>query len=69
MKGKNKEIIIAHPLDKLWMLPKQFIEKKKLCTEIIKKFKEQWLIFNLERSKYVESGVCADGLQHEVKQE
>ena len=21
MKGKNKEIIIAHPLDKLWMLP------------------------------------------------
>lgn len=22
MKGKNKEIIIAHPLDKLWMLPK-----------------------------------------------
>ena len=33
------------------------------------KFKEQWLIFNLERSKYVESGVCADGLEHEVKQE
>ena len=24
MKGKNKEIIIAHPLDKLWMLPKQW---------------------------------------------
>ena len=23
MKGKNKEIIIAHPLDKLWMLPKE----------------------------------------------
>ena len=23
MKGKNKEIIIAHPLDKLWMLPKR----------------------------------------------
>ena len=22
MNGKNKEIIIAHPLDKLWMLPK-----------------------------------------------
>ena len=21
MKGKNKEIIIAHPLEKLWMLP------------------------------------------------
>ena len=21
MKGKNEEIIIAHPLDKLWMLP------------------------------------------------
>ena len=25
MKGKNKEIIIAHPLDKLWMLPKRSI--------------------------------------------
>ena len=23
MKGKNKEIIIAHPPDKLWMLPKE----------------------------------------------
>ena len=23
MKGKNKEIIIAHPLDKLWMLPNE----------------------------------------------
>ena len=22
MKGRNKEIIIAHPLDKLWMFPK-----------------------------------------------
>ena len=22
IKGKDKEIIIAHPLDKLWMLPK-----------------------------------------------
>ena len=22
MKGKDKEIIISHPLDKLWMLPK-----------------------------------------------
>ena len=25
IKGKNKEIIIAHPLDKLWMLPKVYI--------------------------------------------
>ena len=25
MKGKNKEIIIAHPLDKLWMLPYLFV--------------------------------------------
>ena len=24
MKGKNKEIIIAHPIDKLWMLPNHF---------------------------------------------
>ena len=27
MKGKNKEIIIAHPLDKLWMLPNSCFEK------------------------------------------
>ena len=28
MKGKNKEIIIAHPLDKLWMLPNYIIKLK-----------------------------------------
>ena len=27
MKGKNKEIIIAHPLHKLWMLPKRSIAR------------------------------------------
>ena len=28
MIGKNKEIIIAHPLDKLWMLPNYIIKLK-----------------------------------------
>ena len=28
MKGKNKEIIIAHPLDKLWMLPDTIVFAK-----------------------------------------
>ena len=34
MKGKNKEIIIAHPLDKLWMLPnKVSTEYNKVSSE------------------------------------
>ena len=48
---------------------KQFIKKETVVYRNYTKFKEQWLIFYLERSKYVESGVCADGLEHEVKQE
>ena len=34
MKGKNKEIIIAHPLDKLWMLP----NKDKIYVMSFKQF-------------------------------
>ena len=52
MKGKNKEIIIAHPLDKLWMLPNAATKRrvckakicilKDICTEIIfMKYKEE----------------------------
>ena len=38
MKGKNKEIIIAHPLDKLWMLPyeKIFIHLRETATNSAK---------------------------------
>ena len=45
IKGKNKEIIIVHPLDKLWMLPNGWWTRK--CLSLNKKEEEIVVFFKL----------------------
>ena len=39
MKGKNKEIIIAHPLYKLWMLPYSLLRMHQYKNTSLKSYK------------------------------
>ena len=49
MKGKNKEIVIAHPLDKLWMLPK--LNGSKVTAAMCKAFQRVSVPFLSSPSK------------------